>query len=82
MPPSHRRTDGQAGPTAAELGRRFDRHEERSDELHRDLVDMIRKLDDRTDRLSTRITVIFSVVAVLWSIFLVIAPVIRSALHI
>ena len=70
-----------SGPTPAEVNRRLDRHEDRSDEIHRDLTELVRKLDERTDRLATRITVIFSVVAVLWSIFLVIAPVIRSALH-
>lgn len=80
MPPARRSSDRDP-VTAAEVWRRLDRHEEQSDELHRDMVAMIRSLDERTDKLSTRITVIFSVVAVLWSIFLVIAPVIRAALH-
>jgi hypothetical protein len=77
VPPARRLSDRQP-VTAGEIARRLDRHEELSDELHRDLVRMVRKLDERTDHLSTRITVIFSVVAVLWSIFLVIAPVIRT----
>lgn len=78
-----RRRQSDAGQTisAGELGRRLDRHEEDSDEIHRDLIQLVRRLDDRTDHLSTRITVVFSVVAVLWAIFLVIAPVLRGMLN-
>lgn len=72
---SRRRDDDSI--TIGELARRLDRHEQQSSEIHRDQLQMIRKLDSRTDRLTTRVTVVFSVVAVLWALFLVIAPVIR-----
>ena len=38
---------------------------------------MIEKLDNRTDSIATRVTTIFAVVAVLWAVFLVLAPLIR-----
>lgn len=41
---------------------------------------MIQKLDERTDRLAMRVSIIFAVVAVLWAIFLVIAPILRNFL--
>ena len=41
---------------------------------------MIQKIDERTDHISTRVTVIFAVVSVLWALFLVVAPVIRQVL--
>lgn len=75
-----RRWDDGAPITIGELARRFDRHEQQSDRLHRDQLRMINKLDDRTDTLATRITVVFSVVAVLWALFLVIAPLLRTLL--
>lgn len=81
MPPSRRASD-RLPPTvsSAEVARWLERHERESDRIHDDLVDLVRRLDKRTGELSTRITVIFSVVAVLWSIFLVIAPAVRSML--
>jgi hypothetical protein len=63
-----------------EVARRLDRHEQRSEEAHQQFAKMINKLDERTDKINIRVTVIFSVVAVLWSIFLVIAPVLRGLL--
>lgn len=79
--PTRRRAD-HGTITTGELGRRLDRHEAASEETHRDLVHLVRKLDERTDHLSTRITVVFSVVAVLWAMFLVFAPFIRAVLGI
>lgn len=76
--PRDRRWDDGDPITLGELARRFDRHEQQSDRLHRDQLRMINKLDDRTDQLATRITVVFSVVAVLWALFLVVAPVLRA----
>jgi len=66
--------------SASEVARWMERHERESTQTHRDLTRMIAKLDERTDKLSTRIAIIFAVVAVLWSIFLVIAPVLRGLL--
>ena len=82
------RDRGHNGPvTAAEVARWMERHERDSIQAHRDMLRIIEKqdsridaLDDRTDRMGTRISIIFAVVAVLWSIFLVIAPVIRTVL--
>jgi hypothetical protein len=79
--PTRRRKSDHGYISVGELGRRLDRHEDDSDEIHRDLVQLVRRLDERTDHLSTRITVVFSVVAVLWAIFLVIAPVLRGMLN-
>ena len=70
--------DHRNGPTAAEVARWVERHERDSIQAHRDLLRMIQKLDDRTDRISTRVTVIFAVVSVLWSIFLVVVPILRT----
>lgn len=66
--------------SVGELARRMDKHERDTAELHRDQLRMIRKLDDRTDALATRITVVFSVIAVLWALFLVVAPLVRVLL--
>lgn len=79
MPPNRRVSDREP-ISPAEVARRLDRHEELSDEVHRDLVTLVRRLDERTDRISTRVTVIFAVVSVLWSLFLVIYPLLRSFL--
>lgn len=79
MPPSRRAADREP-ISSSEVARRLDRHEELSDAVHEDLVRLVRKLDERTDRISTRVTVIFAVVSVLWSLFLVIYPLIRSFL--
>lgn len=78
MPGPTRRRSDHGTITTGELGRRLDRHEERSAEVHRDLIHLVRKLDERTDHLSTRITVVFAVVGVLWAIFVVLAPIIRE----
>lgn len=64
--------------TLGEVARWLERHERDSEKTHSELAELAKKLDERTDQLSTRISVIFSVVAVLWAIFLVIAPVIRQ----
>jgi hypothetical protein len=64
-------------PSTGEVARRLDRHEARSEQLHRDMIRMIEKLDHRTDSIATRVSVIFAVVAVLWAVFLVVAPLIR-----
>lgn len=63
-----------------ELARRFDTHERATERTHRELARMIEKLDARTDVIATRVTVVFSVVAVLWALFLVIAPYLRAVL--
>lgn len=63
--------------TTSEVARWMERHEADSDRTHEKLVQMIEKLDERTDRLALRVTVIFAVVSVLWAIFLVLAPFIR-----
>lgn len=83
-PHDRRQHDGDP-VTLGELARRMDWHERNSERLHRDQLRMIEKLDerithvdDRTDVLATRITVVFSVVAALWAIFLVIAPLLRA----
>lgn len=76
-----RRSDGDS-ITVGELARRLDYHEQRAETLHREQLEMIRKLDERTDVLTTRVQVIFAVVAVLWAIFLVLAPAIRTVLGI
>jgi hypothetical protein len=73
-----RRDDDQI--STAEVARRLDRHEKREEIAHQQFARMINKLDERTDKINIRVTVIFSVVAVLWSIFLVIAPVLRGLL--
>lgn len=72
-----RRRDDSHSVTVGELARRFDRHERDSAELHRDLQRIISKLDTRTDALTTRVSIVFAVVAVLWAVFLVLAPLIR-----
>ena len=79
-PHQRRRTDSEP-ITLGELARRLDRHEQQSDRLHREQLRMIEKIDARTDILSTRVAVIFAVVAVLWAIFLVLAPAIRTFLN-
>lgn len=66
--------------STGEIARRLDRHERRSEEAHQQFARMINKLDERTDKINLRVTVIFAVVSVLWSIFLVIAPVLRGVL--
>ena len=66
--------------TAGEVARWVERHERESTQAHRDMVRLITKLDERTDALATRVAVVFSVVAVLWAIFLVVAPVLRTFL--
>lgn len=78
-PRSRRRWDDEP-ITIGELSRRFEKHERDAELLHRDIHEIVRKLDDRTDALATRITVVFSVVAVLWAVFLVVAPLIRVVL--
>ena len=70
---------GNGGPvTSAELARWLQRHEASSNRTHEELARIIEKLDERTDRINLRVTVIFAVVSVLWAIFLVIAPLLRQ----
>lgn len=75
--PYKRRRRDDNGITIGELARRLDRHEQTAAQLHRDAMRLISKLDARTDALTTRISIVFAVVAVLWAIFLVFAPLIR-----
>lgn len=64
--------------TMGELGRWMERHERMSDEVHRDLAQLIRQLDDRTDKLATRMAVIFALGTAGYSILLLLAPIVRS----
>ena len=73
--------------TTGELARWVERSDREQRAEHREIRRILERQDeritsesDRTDRLSTRVTVIFSVVAVLWSVFLVRAPFIRAVL--
>lgn len=64
--------------TSGEVARWLQRHERDSAQIHRDMQRLITKLDDRTDRINLRVSIIFAVVSVLWAIFLVIAPLLRQ----
>lgn len=66
--------------TVSEVARWMDRHERDSDETHREIAKLVERLDERTDRLALRVTVIFAVVSVLWAIFVVVAPFVRVIL--
>lgn len=66
--------------TAGEVARWVERHERDSTQAHRDLQRMIRVLDERTDKLTVRIAVIFAVATALWSVLLAVAPWVRAIL--
>lgn len=66
--------------TASEVARWMERHEREASLQHREMMQLIQRLDDRTDRINLRVTVIFAVVSVLWAIFLVLAPFLRIVL--
>jgi hypothetical protein len=66
-------------PTVGEIARRLDRHETRSERLHRDMIRMIERLDERADTLTVRVAIIIGVAGIVWSVLVVIAPVLRSA---
>lgn len=80
--PRDRRERDHEPVTTGEVARWVERNEREHRREHEDVRRLLSKLDDRTDVLATRITVIFAVVAVLWSVFLVVAPFLRSFLGI
>ena len=76
--PRRRSTD--FTPTVGEVARRLDRHEDQTDEIHRNIVRMIEKIDERTDALVVRVAIVFAVATVLWGIIVLLAPFLRGLL--
>lgn len=63
------------------LGHRMDGHMVACKETHERLIGVVEKLDDRTDALTTRISVAFGIVGALWAAITVLAPFIRDFLR-
>ena len=81
-PRRNRRERDHEPVTTGEVARWVERNESAHREEHADIRRLLEQIDNRTDKISTRVSVIFAVVAVLWSIFLVLAPFIRAVLGI
>lgn len=60
----------------------MDRHEDQTDEIHRNILRAIEKLDDRTDALVVRVAIVFAVATILWGVIVLLAPFLRAFLGI
>lgn len=78
--PRDRRYGDHEPVTAGEVARWVERHERDSNQAHRELRRLIEVIDERTDKLTVRIAVIFAVATAAWSVLLAIAPWLRAAL--
>lgn len=68
--------------SVGELARWLERHEIAAERLHAQQLRMIEKLDARSDLLAQRIAIAFGVVAILWAVFVILAPFVREFLGI
>lgn len=64
------------------LSKQLDQHIIDARREHREFTDAIKGLDDRTDRIATRVSVAFAVVGAIWAIVIVLLPIIRDLLRI
>lgn len=69
-------------PTIGEVARRLDRHEQQTDAIHDRFLEMIDKLDERTDALVVRVAIVFAIATLLWGVIVLLAPFLRAFLGI